>query len=550
MRSRSLFAMLFALSASLPSNAIAAEWSTLVQPIGTRNDPFLLDPAVLNLGYPAGKGPWEANTMVTSIRTTATQFFVRFYNPTAQENPSNQEGGWVMRASEVRGLTPEQVRDRFALPNVPTMMTLGLTNSGEALYTGLAGPIAGWGNGGGQQSQRLDGPYTTFFNGQAVTASTLYYPSLASTANGRAVGAYLMAHLPGPYSDMESAYDSLDVLYNPASASQFDAALLSIGPERFDNLLRVGYDAAMLHSRAIGSHLQRVRSVGGSGGGWMVAVRDFGGHADEGFEGSVGGLVAGYDHAASGSVRYGISAAWLRSTLDWNTGGEADADSFRGAAFASVDEGPVFMQFVLSGGAFRARVSRYISIGTFYQPSPHGPAASPLMPVARMASSTPSGWDADVTLRAGSSFEEGEMRIVPVVEAGCLRQMIGAFPEGGAGSLGLQLHPFGATTAHAGANLRIERPVVFAVRGRLVPYAEAGWNWRHRLDARGISASMNGWADTFTVTASEGVEHYVAGALGLTLSEVDGPALFLEGYGDGSRQDGGWGIRTGLSWGW
>jgi hypothetical protein len=128
-----------------PSLVGAADWRNLTQPIGSENTPFLVDPAVLNALYAVGKGPWELSTLVTSTRTTVPQFFIRFYNPTASSNASGQEGSWVMRASSVRGLNAQQIRALFALPNTPTMMTLGLSVPGESFYTGLAAPIDGWG---------------------------------------------------------------------------------------------------------------------------------------------------------------------------------------------------------------------------------------------------------------------------------------------------------------------------------------------------------------------------------------------------------------------
>ena len=36
------------------SIADAADWRTLVQPVGTANDPYIIDPALLNALYSAG----------------------------------------------------------------------------------------------------------------------------------------------------------------------------------------------------------------------------------------------------------------------------------------------------------------------------------------------------------------------------------------------------------------------------------------------------------------------------------------------------------------
>ena len=94
--------------------------------------------------------PFPANQGVPEIMPTQPMYFVRLYNPASS---INQVGGWIMRAADVRGLTPEQLRDRFALPAVPTMITYVLVppNVAALVDRAMPGPIAGWGHGGAQQ---------------------------------------------------------------------------------------------------------------------------------------------------------------------------------------------------------------------------------------------------------------------------------------------------------------------------------------------------------------------------------------------------------------
>lgn len=533
----------------IPRPLLAADWEMLTQPIGTPNTPFLVDPASINSTYPAGQGPWDGDTMVTSISTTAPQFFVRFYNPTAPVNASGQEGGWIMRATEVRGLTAGKARDKFALPNLPTMMTLGVTNPGETLYTGIAAQIEGWGAGGGQQSQQTGVPYTTFFNGQPIIEPILDYTAMAGTKNGQSVAAYLMGHIPEPYSDMETVYNSLDVLWNPATRTLFDAALASISPERFDDLVAQGFDAAMLHQRTIVGRLDPLRPRTASATrAWAQVLWPQGRHAGVGYENDFFGIAAGIDYPAAGWGRYGYSLAWIRGTLAWDNGGEATCNYYRGALYAAVMGNPAFLQLILSGGASSQRVDRVVGIGTFYQHSPHGPDESMLIPVFRRAASSAAWWDADITFRGGVSSGVGPLRLRPAAEAGFLRQSRGAFREHGAGSLDLLVSAAHATTFHAGAELRMEYPVHHRVEHRIAPYMTLGWNYLARMDNTTVTAALNEWPETFTVTARDTGRHSIVEALGITVALEQGASFFTEAFHERGGNDTNLGLRTGIAW--
>ena len=111
--------------------------------------------------------PFPANQGVPEIMPSQPMYFVRMYAPAAG---IGQIGSWVMRAAEVRGLTPEQIRDRFALPAVPTNITYVVVPPNvAALWTGYAGPIAQFGAGGGQQSYIMS-RLTTYYYNQANPA--------------------------------------------------------------------------------------------------------------------------------------------------------------------------------------------------------------------------------------------------------------------------------------------------------------------------------------------------------------------------------------------
>ena len=228
-----------------------------------------------------------ANQGVPEIMPTQPLYFVRLYNPSTG---SNQVGAWIMRAADVRGLTPAQLRDRFALPAVPTMITYVLMPANVApLWVGYAGPIAGWGQGGGQQLylmsqlkyykynnpsdyrentnytavENANWPYiptASFFHGQSLTAQALSYAlPLQGRGNAGKIGAYLDHFIPAPYSDMENVYTALDFLNWVAWGTvPLQNALNQIGPERFSSLTMLGQRNSLLFGDAL---LQRNQSL-------------------------------------------------------------------------------------------------------------------------------------------------------------------------------------------------------------------------------------------------------------------------------------------------
>lgn len=59
-------------------------------------------------------------------------------------------GGWVMNADDIRGLTPAQIQDKFALPATPKYVAEVKLNAGNTIRMGEANPIFGSGGGGTQ----------------------------------------------------------------------------------------------------------------------------------------------------------------------------------------------------------------------------------------------------------------------------------------------------------------------------------------------------------------------------------------------------------------
>lgn len=73
--------------------------------------------------------------------------FVRVYN----DESSFAKGSWLMAYSDIEGLTPAQIKDKFALPAMPKYVVEVEVPAGAQMYTGKCNPLEGWGNGGGTQ---------------------------------------------------------------------------------------------------------------------------------------------------------------------------------------------------------------------------------------------------------------------------------------------------------------------------------------------------------------------------------------------------------------
>jgi hypothetical protein len=91
--------------------------------------------------------PYKPGTTVNEIELTEKTTYVRVYDG----DTSGMYGGWVMKAEDIKGLTPEQIQDKFALPSTPKYVCDVNLDAGTHLRTGVVNPLEGWGNGGGIQ---------------------------------------------------------------------------------------------------------------------------------------------------------------------------------------------------------------------------------------------------------------------------------------------------------------------------------------------------------------------------------------------------------------
>ncbi len=113
------------------------------------------------LGYT--EAPYKPGTIVDTIELTEQTKFVRVYDIVN----TNQAGGWIMKADDIAGLTPQQIQNKFALPFKPTYVTDVILEEGTKLRTGIANNLFGF-DGGGIQFDLMGQYVGEFVNGRLL----------------------------------------------------------------------------------------------------------------------------------------------------------------------------------------------------------------------------------------------------------------------------------------------------------------------------------------------------------------------------------------------
>jgi len=107
--------------------------------------------------------PYKEGQIADIIQLTEDARFVRTYDGKS----SGKAGSWVMRYEDIEGLTPEQIADKFALPQVPKYICDVELKEGTCLRTGECNPLYGF-KGGGQQFDLMGVRTGTFVNEREI----------------------------------------------------------------------------------------------------------------------------------------------------------------------------------------------------------------------------------------------------------------------------------------------------------------------------------------------------------------------------------------------
>ncbi len=565
------------------STARALDWASLTQPVGTYLGDGVYAPATINtiLG---GSPPFDSGTSVTLIRVTQTHQFVRFYNPSDLTNPSNAVGSWMMRASEVRGLTAAQIREKFALPALPTNIVQVIVPEAYALYTGIAAPIAGWGAGGGLQNRVMankppvgignDGwlPGSSYVNAQALADVPVlsYKASAANPASGptsgpaanmaSSMGAYMDSLSPRAYSDLEGVYNALDTLLLSGQSASVAQAMGQFSPARFAalntvNLRTSALLAASLDARA--TTLALGQDSGGSAGaeGAQPILLAFAGGLEE-LAGVLPRQKNGQSQNRQGKA--GDWGLWLRGTGEYvrdNALGQTPFTAVTAALHAGADR-PVGQELVLGLGAGYARTqldweqdggdsattTLSLTAYGFWTSGEYFVNTDLTIDAAftearrriqtavtdRVARSSQSGEGANLRLRAGRrvALEQGGWTLTPAVELGYGLHRQNAFTENGAGDLGLDVRAATAQTLRTGAELAASKRMELPGNAVLVPEAALGWQRETPMDSRVTRASFSGYSQGFQAYGDDTPRDSLLLRAGLTHAEAEGATRY------------------------
>lgn len=565
--------LLFALLPG-PAPVWALDWATLAQPVGTlvgdtANPGGVYAPASINAVL-GGIPPFDAGTGVTLIRVTQAQQYVRFYNPTDPANPSNAVGSWMMRASEVRGLTAIQIRDKFALPALPTNIVQVVVPVNYALYTGIAAPIAGWGDGGGLQNRVMANkppsadiaadpwlPGSSYVHAQTLGSAPVlsYRAAAAGSKAASGVGAYMDARIPRANGDMEGIYNALDTLALSGQSASVAQALNQFSPVRFDALNTVSQrtgalQAAAFEARAtelalgqdsltadgagdgkpillafsggleeLAGVLQRQGQRQTTVGDWGLWLRGTGEYLRDNALGATpysavtGALHAGADKRVGPELVLGMGLGYAHTQLDWErNGGDSATTTVSLAGYGFWNSGDVFINSdVTLDATFTDSRRRMLTALT-----------------DRVARSSQTGEGAALRLRAGRrlALEQSGWTLTPALELGYGLHRQNAFSENGAGDLNLEMRAATSQTLRTGAELAISKRADLSGGAVLVPEAALGWQRETPLDSRVLRASFSGYSEGFQSYGDDSPHDSLLLRAGLTHRDAEGLTRF------------------------
>jgi hypothetical protein len=249
------------------------------------------------------------------------------------------------RAHIIRGLTPEQIKDVLALPNLPDMITIVTVPVGTCVLYAKGAAVPGFGSGGTAQAYaagtpsgpHCDGlqflPADDDINRQALGAYALLYGPHAGKGNGGAVAAALdQGPYPVPFTDMDLVYKKLDLL-NFGDPAPLRSALVQLDGEIYADVSSVAIGAGQLY---LGTLREQMRTERPSTGPLQQWVNGFGaslglsgtGHSHD-FDADTGGVAGGIEHRFTPGLTAGIAAGWAFS--DFGTreiSGSGDLNTF------------------------------------------------------------------------------------------------------------------------------------------------------------------------------------------------------------------------------
>jgi len=475
--------------------------------------------------------PWETSISVTEVTPTQTAHYVRFFYPGSSIN-----GPWLTPSYEVRGKTPAQIQNDLALPMIPTSIVSvdipaspdAVTGAQYAIWTGIASPIAGFGEGGGVQIRIMADFGTNYFpytydglryNTQPVGAIALSYAPLAGEGNSASIAHYLDQFVPAPYSDLESVYTSLDFLnWVGFTDSPLPKALTQLSPESYGALPFLAMRNSILFSDAILNRYLPLKqcqesccSLGNDQSScdtslWIQGVIDSGKQQSDhhiGFEYMTYGTVVNVDFQPLSNMTIGVAGSWLATNIQWEKGGGGGhTNSGKAGVYASYVPSSFFIDTLVSGGyqwsSAHRRIDFPVATSLAVVTATGGRMFVSNEPINRNAHSHPNSEDLEAHVQSGWNFHRRCWTATPIARISYFYEKMLPFREHGAESLNLRVKGLDAhdlrTYLGVGAAYSIDRGCV-----SVVPQVSAMWTHDFSFNDRHVRAGLENLGGTFGV---------------------------------------------------
>ena len=107
--------------------------------------------------------PYKPGTDVEVIELTEDTEFVRVYT----DGVTEPGGQWIMKKEDVDGLTPQQIQEKYALPNLPTNYSTIILSPPAKIRKGIANSLFGK-SGGGTQYDLMGNNFGDFTKGGII----------------------------------------------------------------------------------------------------------------------------------------------------------------------------------------------------------------------------------------------------------------------------------------------------------------------------------------------------------------------------------------------
>lgn len=515
-------------------SAFAQNISPIVQPIGrvvqvwdgSSVNQYLAkwDPNIV----PGVTDPFDTRFPVTEVQPSQPMYFVRVFT----EPNSGPLGSFIVRASVIRGLTRQQIRDVLALPELPTKIDYVKVpgNAKYGLWTGIAGPIFSpgheWGHGGGLQTKIIGQetnsnppadlsrwadysrlPANSYMNAQLIGEKALSYSEVVKIGNAGKVAAYLDRHLPQPYSDLEMVYSTLDFI-NADGPAELAVALASISPIYFDTYSTTLFRNDLLFERSLLEH-----PLGDPGpytrncySSWINLSGEQGQQSQNseqvGFYYQTGALVGGTDFHIAPSFKVGIGLGYLHDHLGWNlNAGNADINNVKAGIYLTYIESNYFFNSLLTAGYNWGLAQRNINF-TGAGIAVLSQQVVDSLSVNRTATSNQNGGNVGLYFNGGKNFHFKGWLLMPTAQVSYFYSKQGEFNERGAGDLNLQVQNYEAQTIRIQLAALVGKQFCTPQKNIIRANVQLGWAHNFPFDSRTITASLPSLGGAFNVNGN------------------------------------------------